>query len=160
VISVVIGNLKAQELRPWDSVAESYGDQVVTDNKTLPEMIQAYSLEGRLPVDRSGDLFQPTFSTRRADLSSGPWAQREFWWAATEFWHCPLYFDDVPLESYGQTTCRLLQPAVSGVHFFGDILVLPYSVIADPPLRHVTQLGEYRPGSCAPPLREGIRCLR
>jgi hypothetical protein len=141
-------------------MAESYGDEMVADNKTIPEMVRAYTLEGRLPVDRSGELFQPTYSTRRADLSDSPWAHREFWWAAAEFWHCPVYFDDVPLECYGQTTNRLLQPALSGVYFFGDILVLPYSMIADPPLRPVSQLGEYRPGSCAPPVREGLRCLR
>jgi hypothetical protein len=148
------------ELRPWGAVSESYGAALIADNKTVLQMAQVYSLEGRLPVDRAEGLFETTFSTRRAQLQTDPWVQREFWWAPTEFSHWPVYFDDVPLESYGQTTSRVLQPALSGAHFFGDIVLLPYSMLADRPLQRVSQLGEYRPGSCAPPLREGVRCLR
>ena len=49
-------------------------------------------------------------------------------WQATEFWHRPLYFDDVPLERYGQMHHPLIQPWLSGVHFFGNVPLLPYKM--------------------------------
>jgi hypothetical protein len=44
----------------------------------------------------------------------------------------------------------LLQPILSGAHFFGKIPALPYLVTAEPPHDCVYTLGHYRPGSYAP----------
>ena len=121
-------------------------------------MIGELRMDGeRLPVDLAATLFHPASFNSWADRSMPPWPEREFWWAATEFWHWPLYFDDVPLESYGQTSHPLLQPGLSGAHFFGDIILMPGKMLADLPLRRISQLGEYRPGSCAPPMRSTLR---
>jgi hypothetical protein len=76
----------------------------------------------------------------------------QFSWEATEFWHHPLYFDDVPLERYGQMRHPLLQPVWSGVHFFGTLPLLPYKMGVDRPCDRIATLGYYRPGSAAPPV--------
>lgn len=113
------------------------------------------------PDDLSEHVFQYTDLSRRADLDAVQQPDFEFWWVPAESSYWPLYFDDVPLERYGQTRSRLLQPGLSGVHFFGSIVVLPCKMLIDHPCRQISQLGYYRPGSCAPPVREGLRigCL-
>lgn len=80
----------------------------------------------------------------------------EFHWQATNFFHRPLYFDDTPLERYGQTAHPLLQPVISGGRFFGTFLVLPYKMGIDRTGDCVSTMGYYRPGSCAPCIRERL----
>jgi hypothetical protein len=110
-----------------------------------------------MPADRSQELFQEPVPVHRVSLERWSWPDLEFWWAPTEFFHQPLYFDDVPLERYGQTRSRLLQPAISGLHFFGSVAVLPVKMLADHPCRCISQLGYDRPGSCTLPQRERLR---
>ena len=102
---------------------------------------------GPLPPDPSEKLFAsvPIPAARRAN-----WIPREFRWAASECWHHPLYFDDVQLERYGQMRHRLVQPFLSGVHFFGNVPILPYKMGLDRPCDLVATLGYYRPGSVTP----------
>lgn len=111
----------------------------------------------QLPLDRSEGLFAEPIPVSDASLERYGWPELAFWWAPPELAYQPLYFDDVPLERYGQTPCRLAQPVLSGVHFFGNLMLLPYDMLVDHPCRHISQLGFYRPGSCAPPQREGLR---
>jgi hypothetical protein len=100
--------------------------------------------DGLLPTDQAGDLFLP----RPLRLEDVTW--KPFYWSAPEIWHRPLYFDDVQLERYGQTPAPLLQPVLSGAHFFGTLPILPYKTGLDRPLEPVATLGYYRPGSPAP----------
>lgn len=72
-----------------------------------------------------------------------------FTWTASALCHKPLYFEDVQLERYGHTA-GILQPALSGAHFFVNIAVLPYKMGINPPHECQYALGYYRPGSCAP----------
>jgi hypothetical protein len=95
----------------------------------------------------------------RAAMNRLDWPELSFWWAPTDFSHWPLYFDDIPLERYGQTTCRLAQPVLSGVHFFGNVALQPYELLVDPLYSRITQLGHYRSGSDAPPVRERLRLV-
>jgi hypothetical protein len=105
------------------------------------------SAASELPPDPADKLFAllPSPSPRRTT-----WVPTQFSWAATEFWHWPLYFDDVQLERYGQMRHPLLQPALSGVHFFGTIPILPYKMGIDRPFDSIATLGYYRPGSHTP----------
>jgi hypothetical protein len=80
----------------------------------------------------------------------------QFNWQARNFFHRPLYFDDTPLERYGQTKHPLLQPVISGGRFFGTFLVLPYKMGIDRTGDCVSTLGYYRPGSCTPCIRERL----
>ena len=71
-------------------------------------------------------------------------------WTASNLSHYPLYFEEIALERYGHSAGPLLQPVLSGGHFFGSILALPYSMGLNPPHECMFDLGYYRPGSCAP----------
>jgi len=116
--------------------------------KPLSEIVlDVRPTDEELPLDRSAQLFT---SGPDDSLSRSSWAYREFHWEATEFWHQPLYFDDVPLERYGQSRHPLVQPALSGSHFFGTVPILPYQVGIDRPLDLIPTVGYYRPGSPAP----------
>ncbi len=114
-------------------------------------------VEQKLPQDNAQVLFGTSLPHSRAAMDRLDWPELSFWWAPTEFSHWPLYFDDIPLERYGQTTCRLAQPGLSGVHFFGNVALLPYELLVDLPCSRITQLGDYRSGSDAPPVRERLR---
>jgi hypothetical protein len=80
----------------------------------------------------------------------GGWAQSNYQWAATSLCHRPLYFEQVNLERYGYTVSPILQPAISGAHFFLTIPTLPYKMVVQPPRECVYTLGYYRAGSRAP----------
>lgn len=80
----------------------------------------------------------------------GGWAEVDFQWACTALCHRPLYFEEVNLERYGYGANPLIQPALSGAHFFLTIPTLPYKLVAQPPRECVYTLGYYRPGSPAP----------
>ena len=56
-----------------------------------------------VPQDFSKELFR-TDGERPTSLAS-----RSFTWQASELYHQPLYFDDVPLERYGQTRGHIVQ---------------------------------------------------
>ncbi|TWT43412.1 hypothetical protein [Botrimarina hoheduenensis] len=78
------------------------------------------------------------------------WAEITYMWKASALCHKPLYFEDVHLERYGHSWGPVLQPLVSGAHFFGRLPVLPYCIGLKTPNECVYTLGHYRPGSCAP----------
>jgi len=71
-------------------------------------------------------------------------------WKASGLCHKPLYFEEVQLERYGHTAGPVLQPVLSGAHFFMNIATLPYQMGMSPPNECEYALGYYRPGSCAP----------
>jgi len=80
-----------------------------------------------------------------------------FHWAASKLQHQPLYFEDVPLERYGQTHSPILQPAISGLYFAKQTVTLPYRIGLDPPCQREYTLGyPAAPGSCAPSLGERL----
>ncbi len=89
----------------------------------------------------------PGQSDRR--LESG-WSMTRQLWAATNLQTKPLYFEEINLERYGYTSCRLLQPLISATRFFATIPALPYKMVLEPPCRLNFALGYHRPGSCAP----------
>lgn len=73
-----------------------------------------------------------------------------FTWQASALCHKPLYFEQVQLERYGHTPGPLLEPFMSGAHFFVNIAILPYNMGVSPPGECQYALGYYRPGSRAP----------
>lgn len=79
-----------------------------------------------------------------------------FTWAAAGTCHKPLYFEEVAVERYGHSMGPIVQPLVSGVHFFGNIAMLPYHMGQNPPNECMYTLGHYRPGDCAPWLVPGF----
>jgi hypothetical protein len=88
-------------------------------------------------------------------LGNEPFRDRQFadstmTWKASGVCHKPLYFEDVQLERYGHTRGPIVQPFVSGAHFFANVALLPYKMGINPPHECQYPLGYIRPGSCAP----------
>jgi len=79
-----------------------------------------------------------------------------FTWKAAGLCHKPLYFEDVQLERYGHSWNPVIQPFISGAHFFVSVPLLPYNMGLKPPHECVYTLGYYRPGNCAPYMWEPI----
>ncbi|GIX04496.1 MAG: hypothetical protein KatS3mg114_0365 [Planctomycetaceae bacterium] len=89
-----------------------------------------------------------------------PYSPRQFpevlmLWQAANFYHYPLYFEDPALERYGHYT-PWVQPVISAARFSGQLLLLPYQMAIDPPLKPTYSLGWYRPGDVAPKLHYQI----
>jgi hypothetical protein len=77
-------------------------------------------------------------------------------WEPTNFFHMPTYFDDVPLERYGQHRHERLQPFVSGARFVLQLPVLPYKMGVDRPHECISTLGHRPPGDCVPCIKQRI----
>jgi hypothetical protein len=78
------------------------------------------------------------------------WSCLTYNWTASAMCHKPLYFEEPDLERYGHSWNPLVQPIVSGAHFFATFPVLPYKMGLTPPQECIYSLGYYRPGNCAP----------
>jgi hypothetical protein len=78
------------------------------------------------------------------------WGENAFEWSATKLCHGPLYFEQVNLERHGYQCHPLVQPFVSGAHFFLTVPTLPYQMTVHPPRECIYTLGYYRPGSRVP----------
>lgn len=78
------------------------------------------------------------------------WSEITYLWKAAGMCHKPLYFEQTQLERYGHDCGPVLQPIVSGAHFFATLPILPYSMGIESPGECIYTLGYYRPGSCAP----------
>jgi hypothetical protein len=107
---------------------------------------------GDLPRDYSGKLFAIDDQPRRK-----AWPEREFNWEAPELWHQPFYFDDVPLERYGQSIWPARQAWLSGLKFYMTFPLLPVKLWADPPYSKVASFGYYRVGADNPAVRQKSR---
>jgi hypothetical protein len=82
------------------------------------------------------------------------WPCQTFTFTASSLCHKPLYFEDIQLERYGHSAGPLLQPFKSTAHFFVRAALLPYQMGINPPNECQYALGYYRPGDCAPWLRD------
>jgi hypothetical protein len=123
--------------------------------KPLSEIHATSRIEGEtLPQDCSEGLFTTAAPMSQAAMGRDGWTDSTMAWAPTELFFHPLYFDEPALERYGQTRNPVLQPAISGIHFFGSAALWPLELAAEQPCRRVSQLGYYRPGSAAPPVRD------
>jgi hypothetical protein len=84
----------------------------------------------------------------------GQWSLEYKTWTAPVFCHQPTYFEDTMLEQHGHERVPALQPILSGVRFYSAAVFLPYLSYVNPPLKYSYQGDHYRPGSCAPALRQ------
>jgi hypothetical protein len=117
----------------------------ITINAALPP--------GLLPEQVLPQQGQPTPEPSRqvgdSRFYSG-WGENAFEWSATKLCHGPLYFEQVNLERHGYQCHPLVQPFVSGAHFFLTVPTLPYQMTIHPPCECIYTLGYYRPGSRVP----------
>ena len=82
------------------------------------------------------------------------WVPQTVTWQASALCHKPLYFENRQLERYGHTHGPFLQPVASTAHFFSSLFFLPYNTAINPPNECQYALGFYRPGNCAPWLKD------
>jgi hypothetical protein len=95
--------------------------------------------------------FECRFGDERQALNAGrSWSQTCYTWKASGLCHKPLYFEQVHMERYGHSWGPVLDPVISGAHFFASVPLLPYHMGLEPPCECIYPLGHYRPGSCAP----------
>ena len=92
----------------------------------------------------------PECSLGDAPLEPRHWRRTTFAWTAASTCHNPLYFEEEQLERYGHSWGNVKQTAVSAIQFFGTVPLLPYYMGVYPPNECIYDLGQYRPGSCAP----------
>ena len=95
-------------------------------------------------------------STGDQRLPQRHWVPQSFTWTASSLCHKPLYFENQQLERYGHTHGPVLQPIHSAAHFFVSLATLPYQAAIHPPTECQYALGYYRPGNCAPWLKDPI----
>lgn len=84
------------------------------------------------------------------------WVPQTVTWKASSLCHKPLYFEDVQLERYGHSHGPFLQPIYSTGHFFVSLAFLPYQMGIHPANECQYALGFYRPGDCAPWLKDPV----
>ncbi|MGI9497988.1 MAG: hypothetical protein ACR2NK_18170 [Mariniblastus sp.] len=73
-----------------------------------------------------------------------------FAWVAPDIRYQPLYFEDVALERYGQTSGERIESLRSTANFFTSAVLLPYHMRRDAPASCDYPLGFCRPGDVAP----------
>jgi hypothetical protein len=79
------------------------------------------------------------------------WPHLTYTWKASALCHKPLYFEEVAFERYGHSWGPYgLEDCQSFIHFFGELVLLPYNVGVQTPCECDYALGYYRPGDCAP----------
>ncbi len=84
------------------------------------------------------------------------WIPQTVTWKASSLCHKPLYFENIQLERYGHSHGPFLQPIQSTGHFFVSLLFLPYQAGIHPANECQYALGYYRPGDCAPWLKDPV----
>lgn len=84
------------------------------------------------------------------------WIPQTVTWHASALCHKPLYFENRQLERYGHSHGPVLQPIHSTAHFFVSLFTLPYQTAIHPPTECRYALGYYRPGNCAPWLKDPV----
>jgi hypothetical protein len=127
-----------------DMVAAVRADDITTislDIRTEGEPGEDYPFECGLGRER--------FEPRR-------WPQVTYLWKASGLCHKPLYFEQVQVERYGHSWPPVVQPLLSGAHFFASVPLLPYKMGLTTPNECIYTLGHYRPGSCAPYMIEAV----
>lgn len=82
------------------------------------------------------------------------WAPQTFNFTASAACSKPLLFQHIQLERYGHSRGPVVQPVLSAAHFFGNAVIMPYKSFFHPANECMYALGYYRPGDCAPWLRE------
>ena len=84
------------------------------------------------------------------------WTPQVTTWKASNLCHKPLYFENQQLERYGHSRGPIAQPIHSTLHFFVSLISLPYNTAISPPNECQYALGYYRPGNCAPWLKDPV----
>ncbi len=109
---------------------------------------------GVLPDDTAAKRAPPSMGL--LDGQSRGIVSQQVNWRPANICHFPLYFEDAMLERHGHVRWGHAQPLVSGTKFLTTIPLLPYLKTMHPPCELRYSLGHFRPGSCAPALKDHL----
>jgi hypothetical protein len=109
---------------------------------------------GVLPEDTAAK--RAALSTSLLDGQSRGIVAKHVNWKPANVCHLPLYFEDAMLERHGHVRWGCAQPIASGIKFLTTIPMLPYITTLQPPCEPRYTLGHFRPGSCAPTLKDHL----
>ena len=112
------------------------------------------STTGLLPADTAALRASP--STPLLDGQSRGIIAKHVNWRPASVCHLPLYFEDAMLERHGHVRWGCAQPLASGVKFLTTLPLLPYITTLHPKCEPRYALGHFRPGSCAPALKDHL----
>ena len=84
------------------------------------------------------------------------WIPQTYTWKASSLCHKPLFFENIQLERYGHSHGPFTQPIQSVGHFFVSLITVPYQSAITPANECQYALGFYRPGNCAPWLKDPV----
>lgn len=162
------------DLRPLDQSADLTPDQKAERDRQLEiERVEAEKTCDEFSAAVRGDDIKSVSLSIRMEGQPGEdypfecglgeelyrprsWPQVTYMWKASGLCHKPLYFEQVQLERYGHSWPPVVQPLLSGAHFFGTLPILPYKMGIATPNECIYTLGYYRPGSCAPYMIEAV----
>jgi hypothetical protein len=80
----------------------------------------------RLNQNRPSSVYVDFNAPEYTDVSLIGWTPSCLYGQYLFLCHDPLYFEDIGLERYGEETCHLAQPFVSGAKFFAAVPMVPY----------------------------------
>jgi len=124
--------------------------------KSLKSVKTDIAAQGELPPNCAAEVFGHDIRPATNLPTARGFNATAFQWKAPGTCHRPLYFEDATLERYGQGHVRVLQPIVSGARFYGSMAALPYKMGVERPRKCMYTLGYFRPGTCAPRLRQKL----
>jgi hypothetical protein len=104
---------------------------------------------GELPPNAAAAMLAPQVQPAVGGCNSRGWPGMACLWQAPAVCHRPLYFEQPNVERYGYSI-GFAQPVLSGAHFFGSVIALPYFVGARRPNECIYTLGYDRPGTPTP----------
>ena len=165
---VGLGQVQPAEAIPAEPTVEKLDEPKLSESPAVPrskEPLRVKALQtpntsiagigtGTTPEDATeGRLPTPMPLPFGPDREAG-WSVKTKHWVAPAYCHLPTYYEDVMLEAHGHERCPPVQPILSGARFYTGIFFTPYLAYMRPPLKDIPSTGHYRPGSCAPAIRQ------
>lgn len=160
-------SLYQTESRDWiDRAGNVVATGTMIDLRRGYVIIEAASGTEKIPYAKLSDADWATISkfwqipelcsAGNQGTAARDWIPQTYAWQASALCHKPLYFENVQLERYGHTHGPLRQPIHSVGHFFVSLVTVPYQTGIQPVTDCQYALGFYRPGDCAPWLKDPI----
>ena len=153
------------EYRTWtDQFGRTVGSGSVATVRRGYALVQANGGYQKVPVGNMSDADLAAMSSywqlpsectiSTSSFTGRNWIPQTVTWKASNLCHKPLFFENIQLERYGHSHGPFTQPIHSAVHFFTSLALVPYNSGITPANECQYALGFYRPGNCAPWLRE------
>lgn len=137
------------------SRSQDPSESVLQDINPLRRPMASLSVDIREHANQAPSDHSTALTQARPDMwtSFAP-SPIGFAWTAPNIRYQPLYFENVPLERYGQTRGPWREVGDSGFHFFASTMLLPYHAKHDRYHGCDYPLGFCRPGNAVGKVRQ------